>query len=314
MANTPDHAPRPLRPAALGKVLLQSARPWQWYKNFVIYTAFFFTLNEAWALGDLPAAAAMLARLTLAFGLFLLLATAVYLLNDIIDAESDRLHARKRRRPVASGRLPLPLAWTAAAAASAIALIGATLLSPQFALVACAYALINIAYTLLLKRIVLVDIFVISSGMVLRVIAGAVIMQVPISPWLYLCTALVALMLALVKRRSQLAANADLAIRQRATLGSYTLASLNQLIDITAATALIAYSLYTFTAPNLPPNNAMMITIPLVAFGVFRYILLASTSDKGEDPERLLISDRPLIAALLLWIAAALAILLLFRP
>ena len=310
--NTPADAP--LRPAALGKALLQSARPWQWYKNFVIYTAFFFTLNEAWALGDLPAAAAMLARLTLAFILFLLLATAVYLLNDIIDAESDRLHARKRRRPVASGRLPLPLAWTSAAIASAIALAGATLLSPQFALVACAYALINIAYTLLLKRIVLVDIFVISSGMVLRVIAGAVIMQVPISPWLYLCTALVALMLALVKRRSQLAANADLAIRQRATLGSYTLASLNQLIDITAATALIAYSLYTFTAPNLPPNNAMMITIPLVAFGVFRYILLASTSDKGEDPERLLISDRPLIAALLLWIAAALAILLLFRP
>lgn len=312
MANTPDNAPRL---AAIGKALLQSARPTQWYKNFVIYTAFFFTLNEAWTLADLPVAAALLARLTLALCLFILLATAVYLLNDIIDAESDRLHPRKRLRPVASGRLPFPLAWTAAALSAAVALIGAYLISPPFALVACAYALINITYSLLLKRIVLVDIFVISSGMVLRVIAGAAIMQVPISPWLYLCTALVALMLALVKRRSELAAsNGDHAVRQRATLGSYTLASLNQLIDITAATALIAYSLYTFTAPNLPPNNAMMITIPFVAFGVFRYILLASTSDKGEDPEKLLISDRPLIAALLLWIAAAFAILMLFRP
>ena len=308
MPNTPS------RPAALGKALIQSARPRQAYKSFVIYTAFFFTLNEAWALGDMAAAATLLARLTLAFILFLLLAAAVYLLNDIIDAESDRLHPRKRLRPVASGRLPLPVAWTAAAASFATAIIGAYLLSPQFAIVACAYAFINIAYSLLLKRIVLVDIFVISSGMVLRVIAGAVIMQVPISPWLYLCTALFALMLALVKRRSQLAVNGDLAVQQRATLGSYTLASLNQLIDITAATALIAYSLYTFTAPNLPPNNAMMITIPFVAFGIFRYILLASTSDKGEDPERLLLSDRPLIAALLLWIATAFAILLLFRP
>ena len=311
MPNTPNHAHLP---TALAKALLQSARPLQAYKNFLIYTAFFFTLNEAWALGDLPAATTLLARLTLAFILFQLLAAAVYLLNDIIDAPSDRLHPRKRHRPVASGRLSLPVAWTAAALSFTIALAGAYLLAPQFALVAATYAGINIAYTLLLKRIVLVDIFVISSGMVLRVIAGAALMQVPISPWLYLCTALFALMLALVKRRSQLAANGDLAVRQRATLGGYTLASLNQLIDIAAATALIAYSLYTFTAPNLPPNNAMMITIPFVAFGIFRYILLASTSDKGEDPERLLLSDRPLIAALLLWIATAFAILLLFRP
>ena len=194
------------RAISIAKALLISARPWQWYKNLVIYLAFFFTVNEAWMPGgDVRAALTLFGEITLAFAAFSALTSAVYLVNDILDAERDRLHTQKRNRPVASGRLPVSVAWTAAALAAVIGLGGSFALDPLFGVVSCAYALANAAYSLLLKHIVLVDVFVISSGMVLRAVAGAVIMQVPISPWLYLCTALVALLLALVKRRTQLA-------------------------------------------------------------------------------------------------------------
>lgn len=302
------------RAISVAKALLISARPWQWYKNLVIYLAFFFTINEAWMPGgDARAALTLFVEITLAFAAFSVLTSAVYLVNDVLDAERDRLHPQKRNRPVASGRLPVSVAWTAAALAAIVGLGGSFALDPLFGVVSCAYALANAAYSLLLKHIVLVDVFVISSGMVLRAVAGAVIMQAPISPWLYLCTALVALLLALVKRRTQLASAGENAARQRATLSRYTAASLDQLIVITATASLIAYSLYTFTAPNLPANNAMMITIPFVAFGLFRYILLAATSEHGENPERLLIGDRALMLALLLWIASAVAVLAMFR-
>ena len=300
--------------ASIAKALLVSVRPRQWYKNLLIYLAFFFTINEAWSpTADISGALGLFGVTTLAFLLFSALTGAVYLVNDILDAERDRLHPRKRHRPVASGRLPVTAAWAFAAVLAVIGLGGAFALEPMFGVIAGVYVLANVAYSLALKHIVLVDVFVISGGMVLRAVAGAAIMQVPISPWLYLCTALAALLLALIKRRSQLVAAGEDAASQRPSLSRYTVESLDRLIVITATASLIGYSLYTFTAPNLPDNDAMMLTIPFVAFGLFRYIMLSGNADAGENPEDLLMGDGPLIATALLWLGSAAVILALFR-
>ena len=296
------------------KALLVGMRPRQWYKNLIIYLAFFFTINEAWTpTADISTALNLFGVTTLAFLIFSALTGAVYLVNDILDVESDRLHQRKRRRPIASGRLSIPAAWSAAAVLAVIGLGAAFALAPLFGVISIVYALLNIAYSLLLKHIALVDVFVISGGMVLRAVAGAAIMQVPISPWLYLCTALAALLLALIKRRSQLLTAGEAAPSQRPSLREYTVESLDPLIIITATASLIAYSLYTFAAPNLPDNNAMMLTIPFAAFGLFRYILLTRIADAGENPEDLLMGDLPLIVSILLWLGSAALILALFR-
>ena len=300
--------------ASIAKALLVSARPRQWYKNLIIYLAFFFTIDEAWSpTADISGALGLFGVTTLAFLLFSALTGAVYLVNDILDAESDRLHPRKLHRPVASGRLPVTAAWASAAVLAVIGLGGAFVLEPVFGVISGVYVLANVAYSLALKHIVLVDVFVISGGMVLRAVAGAAIMQVPISPWLYLCTALAALLLALIKRRSQLVSAGEDAASQRPSLSLYTVESLDMLIVITATASLIGYSLYTFTAPNLPDNDAMMLTIPFIAFGLFRYIMLSGSVDAGENPEDLLMGDKPLIATALLWLGSAAVILALFR-
>ena len=300
--------------ASIAKALLVSVRPRQWYKNLIMYLAFFFTIDEAWSpSADIAAALGLFGVTTLAFLLFSALTGAVYLVNDILDAESDRLHPRKRHRSVASGRLPVTAAWASAAVLAVIGLGGAFELEPVFGVISGVYVLANVAYSLALKHIVLVDVFVISGGMVLRAVAGAAIMQVPISPWLYLCTALAALLLALIKRRSQLVSAGEDAASQRPSLSLYTVESLDRLIVITATASLIGYSLYTFTAPNLPDNDAMMLTIPFIAFGLFRYIMLSGSVDAGENPEDLLMGDKPLIATALLWLGSAAVILALFR-
>ena len=299
---------------SFGKALLISVRPRQWYKNLLIYLAFFFTINEAWMPNeDIVGTLNLFGTITLAFLIFSALTGAIYLLNDLLDVTSDRLHPKKRHRPIASGRLTLPAAWASAAVLSVFAVGAAFALEPVFGAISCIYALANITYSLFLKHVVLVDVFIISGGMVLRAVAGAAIMQVPISPWLYLCTALAALLLALIKRRSQLVTAGEKAADQRPSLSRYTVDSLDKLIVITATASLIGYSLYTFTAPNLPDNDAMMLTIPFVAFGLFRYIMTSGSADVGENPEDLLMGDRPLMATMLLWLLSAAVILALFR-
>ena len=309
-----EEAGDPKSAVGIAKALLVSMRPRQWYKNLIMYLAFFFTIDEAWSpSADIAAGLGLFGVTTLAFLLFSALTGAVYLVNDILDVEGDRLHPRKRHRPVASGRLPVTAAWASAAVLAVIGLGGAFALEPVFGVISGVYVLANVAYSLALKHIVLVDVFVISGGMVLRAVAGAAIMQVPISPWLYLCTALAALLLALIKRRSQLVSAGEDAASQRPSLSRYTVESLDMLIVITATASLIGYSLYTFTAPNLPDNDAMMLTIPFIAFGLFRYIMLSGNADAGENPEDLLMGDKPLIATALLWLGSAAVILAVFR-
>ena len=293
--------------------LLISARPKQWTKNLIIFFALFFTVHESWALDEPDLALMWLAKTALAFLLFSALSAAVYLVNDIFDVENDRQHPKKRARPIPSGELAIPVAWVAAASLTLLGLGVSFMLESLFGWVALGYILLMLAYSVVLKRLMLLDVFAISGGFVLRAVAGAAVLQVPISPWLYTCTGLGALFIALSKRRSELSLAGDEAGRQRDTLDRYSISLLDQFIAIVAPSTLLAYTLYTFTAPNLPENHAMMLTIPFVVYGLFRYIFLVHARDLGENPEDLLITDFPLIASIVLWLATASTILLLFR-
>ena len=295
------------------KGLLLSTRPKQWTKNLIIYFALFFSAGEAWHYQDIALTISLLGRTTSAFILFSALTGAVYLLNDILDTAGDRHHPTKCLRPIASGQVPLTVAWATSAGLAVTAFSLSFLLFPAFALVAFGYLLTMVAYSVVLKHIVLIDVFAISAGFVLRAVAGATVLQVPISPWLYICTALGALLIALSKRRSELVLAGNNAGRQRDTLGHYTTSLIDQLIAIVAPSTLLVYILYTFTAFNVPENQAMMLTIPFVAYGLFRYIYLVHVKVLGENPEDILVSDMPLITSIALWLATAATVLVVFR-
>lgn len=295
------------------KALIVAMRPRQWSKNLIIYLAFFFTVNEAWQFSNVLDGLPLFGKATLAFLIFSVLTGAVYIINDIYDIERDQRHPKKRFRPIPSGQLPIPMAWAAAATFIVVGLGAAFVFEPLFGAVSLAYVVSIVAYSMAIKHVVLLDVMTISAGFVLRAIAGAVVMQVPISPWLYICTGLAALLLALAKRRGELTTAGENAVGQRDSLQEYTPELLDQLISIVATASLIAYSLYTFTAANLPQNHAMMLTIPFVVYGLFRYVYLVHAKNAGENPEDILIGDRPLALSIVLWLATAAVVLAVFR-
>ena len=297
----------------LSAAVVRTVRPRQWTKNLIIYLALFFTVNEAWDPLDPGELWSLATKTTLAFLVFCALSGAIYIVNDIVDIERDRKHPRKRLRPIASGQLPIPLAWSAGFALVTVGLVSAFLLEPLFGGVSLVYVATMVAYSLLLKELILLDVFAISAGFVLRAVAGAAVLSLPISPWLFICTGLGALFLALAKRRGELAQAGDAAASQRGTLEIYSPEVLNQFIGVVATSVLIAYSLYTFTAPNLPENHSMMLTIPFVVYGLFRYMYLVHRKGLGENPEDIVITDAPLMATIVLWLATAAAILVVFR-
>ena len=299
--------------ASVTKALVLAMRPKQWTKNLTVYLALFFTVNEAWDPHDAGEMFFLVSKTTLAFVIFSALSGAIYLFNDISDVERDRRHFKKRARPIASGRLPIPTAWAATAALVPGGLTSAFLLEPLFGWVVFAYVAIMVAYTLLLRDLILLDVSAISAGFVLRAIAGAAVLQLPISHWLYICTAIGALFIALSKRRSEISQSGEDVGSQRNTLKRYTVDFLNRFIGVVAFATVLAYSLYTLTAPNLPENHTMMLTIPFVAFGVTRYMYLVHAKNLGESPEDIVLTDAPLVVAIVLWLAMAAAILVMFR-
>ena len=308
-----SHSTSPLPMANTVRALVYATRPKQWTKNLLVYLALFFTVDDTWSLSDLTSLMPLLGKTTLAFIIFTALSGAVYLVNDIIDAERDRLHRKKRLRPIASGLLSVPLAWGAAAVLMAGGINSAFVLEPFFGLTSVAYTTTMVVYTFLLKRLILLDVASISAGFVLRAVAGAAVLQVPISPWLYICTGLGALFIALSKRRSELALVGDEAAGQRDTLGWYTTGFLDQLISVVATSVVLTYSLYTFTADNLPDNSAMMLTIPFVVYAIFRYMYLVHSRHLGENPEDIIITDVPIIVTVLGWLTTAGTILVICR-
>ena len=298
---------------ATPKALLSAMRPRQWTKNLIIYFAFFFTVNQGWQLDNLEEAGRLFARTTAAFALFCLTTSAVYLINDVLDAEKDRRHPEKQHRPIAAGTLSPALAVGAAIVLSAGSLALAAVLEPMFALVVAIYVAVMVAYSTYLKRVVIVDVLTISGGFVLRAVAGAVILGVAISPWLYICTSLGALFLGFAKRLNESVVAGEDAGLQRETLDDYNAKFLEQLIAIVAPATLVSYILYTFTSESLPGNNAMMLTIPFVMYGLFRYLYLVHHRNLGESPEEILLTDKPLMLNIARWLVSAAAVLVVYR-
>ena len=281
--------------------LIKAMRPRQWIKNVLIFAAVVFDRK----IGFPPALLSTIAGV----GLFSLIASAIYLINDISDLEADRNHPTKKNRPSASGMLPIPIARFTAILLLAVALPLAYLLAPEFALICLGYFILNISYSLWLKHIPLIDVLVLASFYVLRVAAGVTIIHVErFSPWLYIATTFLALFLGIGKRRAELL-NGQKSNNTRRVLSSYTLTYLDQLIMIVLTITIVTYSLYTFFAPNLPENQVTMLTIPFVIYGVFRYLFLIQVEGRGEAPEEIILTDRPFQVNLILW---TIAILLIF--
>src|SRR5690349_3434405 len=274
------------------RAVLAALRPRQWTKNLLLFAGIVFAAKlgdgvrwvEAWA----------------GFAAYCAASSAAYLVNDVRDAEADRLHPIKRFRPVAAGELEPRTALVIAAALGALAVGVAAALGPWSLAFLGGFLALQAAYTLRLKHEVLIDVMAIAGLFVVRAAAGAEAVHVPISPWLLLCTALLALFLGLAKRRGELILVGAQRTPGRPVLEGYSLALVDQLVSVVAASTVIAYSLYTFTARD---SKTMMVTIPFVLFGVFRYLLLIQRDDVGEEPENVLLTDRPLLATIAGWAA-----------
>lgn len=317
--STPETEPEPSAPVEkrgfFGRLraLFAALRPKQWTKNLLLFSGFLFTLNQRWRPMQ-PEMWTFLRLTTLGALVFCAISSGVYLLNDLRDLPHDRVHPVKRRRPIARG---LVAPWLALV--TAIGLLGggtasAFVLRPLFGWVVVLYVLMQVAYTLRLKHVVILDAFIIAAGFVLRAISGAIVISVEISPWLYIVTFLGALFLGLCKRRHEISVLAQDAGRHRRILEEYSIELLDQMISIVTASTIMAYSLYTFwSLSSLNSNHLMMATIPHVLYGMFRYLYLVHRRGGGGSPEETLLRDRPLLCAVVLWIATAAAILMLGR-
>ena len=286
------------------KSFLKTMRPIQWAKNIFIFTALVFDRK-------LTHTSALLSTLAGA-ALFSLLASAVYIINDIADIEADRQHPKKRHRPIPAGELSLPLAWTGASGLILLTLTTAYLLEPAFLLICLFYLTLNLTYSKWLKHIPILDVMVLASFYVIRVTVGITLIEINrFSPWLYVVATLFALFIGFGKRRAELALSDQKAKQHRRVLDGYTLSLLDQLITIISGTTIVAYSLYTFSAPNLPENDCMMLTIPFVLYGIFRYLYLIQMGEGGA-PEEIAFTDRPLQIAIFLWGVSVLLIFYIF--
>ena len=283
--------------------LIISLRPAQWTKNLLIFAALVF----AEKLFDVRSVALSVA----AFAIFCALSGVVYLINDIADRRTDREHPLKRRRPIAAGTLPVPLAATAAGVIGMASLTAAFALNWKLGLVAAGYVALQALYSGPLKHIVIIDVLALSIGFVLRAAAGAVVIDVVVSHWLFVCTILLAMFIALAKRRHELVLLADGAASHRPILGEYSPYLLDQMIGVVTASTLIAYIFYTISPETAEKfgTDLLGLTIPFPLYGIFRYLYLVHRREGGGSPAELLINDRPLLACVMLWVAAVVLII-----
>jgi len=292
------------RSAAVG--LLVSLRPGQWAKNLVVFAALIFghRLTDPGAVGAAGAA----------FLVFCGLGGSVYLVNDVLDREQDRRHPLKARRPIASGALRPGTALAAAAVLGAAGVGAAFWIRPAFGAVAVAYLALLTAYSGWLKHVVILDVLAIAVGFVLRAVGGGVAIAVPVSQWLLVCTILLALFLALAKRRHELVLLAGGATGHRPILGEYSPYLLDQMIGVVTASTLIAYVFYAISPDTAQRFGTPLLglTIPLPLYGIFRYLYLVHRKEQGGSPAELLLNDRPLLVCVALWAAAV--ILIIYRP
>ncbi len=286
--------------------LLRTLRPRQWIKNGLVFMALLFDHKLAnWPL---------LLKTGAAFVLFCMVSSTVYIINDLADIEKDKQHPKKRRRALPSGQLKPWFAILSAVGILVVCLPLSFWLNVYFGAVVLVYFLLNLAYSFALKHIVLIDVMVVAACYLLRVAAGVIVAQAErFSPWLYLCTIFLALFLIIGKRRNELILLAGDANTHRPILEEYNLSLLDEMNHLVTTGAIIAYSFYTFSAENLPDNYSMMLTIPFVIYGLFRYQYLIHVKGEGGAPEMLLYKDRPLLLTVLLWGIAIVLIMYVFN-
>lgn len=283
--------------------LLELSRPRQWPKNLVVFAALLFSGNFLQ-----PDA---LAKACLAFACFILLSSSVYVFNDVVDAGEDRTHPEKRHRPLASGRVSKRSALLFMVALSLGGLTASWTLGPAFLAVATAYLLSTAAYSLWIKHVVILDVFFIALGFVLRAVAGGLAIAAPVSSWLLLCTTLLALFLGLAKRRHELVLLKTKAGSHRRALAEYNPALLDEMMAVVTSSTLVVYALYTFQAHRYHDTPVLMLTIPFVLYGIFRYLYLVHHKGLGGSPETALLGDKPLVMCILAWILACAGIMFL---
>ncbi len=289
------------------KIIILSLRPKQWSKNLIIFAGLVFSQNLL--------NTSYLFRSIAAFFIFCLLSGSVYIINDIVDKEQDKRHPVKSKRPIASEGLKVGSAIIFAIIFTIASLIFAYFVNFSFFLVAIAYFVIMLAYSLLLKKIVILDVLVVSIGFALRAFAGTVAISVEISVWLFLCAILLALFLAISKRRHELVLFEEAASSHRLVLGEYSKLLLDQMISIVTAATIIAYSIYTIAPETVSKFHSknLVLTIPFVLYGIFRYLYLIYQKQLGGSPERILLEDRSLIISILAWLLSIIVILYFVR-
>ncbi|MDR3710562.1 MAG: decaprenyl-phosphate phosphoribosyltransferase [Capsulimonadaceae bacterium] len=274
--------------------LLVAMRPKQWTKNLLVFAGLLFTIDAHHGATDFL-------RACFGFIAFSLLSSSTYLINDVLDVETDRNHPKKQFRPIAAGELSPSAAIIAALLMTVGMLAFSFHLDFKFGLCTVAYMVLTTAYTFKLKHVVILDLLVLASGFVLRAIGGARVIPVQISPWLVLCTLLLALFLAISKRRGELVAVSQGRRHARPILSEYTAAMLDQMNTIVTSALMMSYALYTIQSDTAHHHNYLMASIPFVIYGIFRYLYLIHRHEKGETPDEILLQDRPLLISILLW-------------
>jgi len=289
------------------KIYFELLRPKQWVKNFFVFGAIIFArkflvLDDLW-------------KTLAAFGLFCAVSSSIYIINDIFDRKEDALHPEKKDRPIASGRVSVGAGWVWAGGLGLLGLLGAFGINQYLGVVVLAYFVLNFCYSVVLKHIVILDVIVVALGFVLRVAAGAAAILVPVSPWIIITTLLLALFMALAKRRHELGLLEGSSSKHRRILAEYNPAFLDQMIGVVTTSTLITYALYTMSAETIKHTGTdkLILTVPIVLYGIFRYQYLVYKKEQGGNPTKMMLTDRPLIVAVLLWVIVS-GIIIYYKP
>ena len=302
--------------ALLGSNILITSRPNQWIKNLVVFIPVLFSFNESWTFIEYDLVLRLFVNALLSFGAFTFIAIAIYFINDVLDKKNDLKHPIKKQRPIASGELSISVAIYSSIVCVVIAFSISLIINLILLIAVCAYFLLMTFYSYKLKEILFLDIFSIALGFVIRVVAGAIAIDVPVSIWLCLCMLFGALFIAVSKRFSEIWTNDENFLYQRLVLERYSKLSKKNSIIILAIVmgiTLVLYILYTLSASNLPDNNAMMLTVPLVIAGMGRYFYLVINSHLGEKPEIIVVKDLVMKSVILFWICLVAGILYYWR-
>ena len=302
--------------ALLCSNILITSRPNQWIKNLVVFIPVLFSFNESWTFIEYDLVLSLFVNALLSFGAFTFIAIAIYFINDVLDKKNDLKHPTKKQRPIASGELSTSVAIYSSIVCIVISFSISLIINPILLIAVCAYFLLMAFYSYKLKEILFLDIFSIALGFVIRVVAGAIAIDVPVSIWLCLCMLFGALFIAVSKRFSEIWTNDENFLYQRLVLERYSkLSKKNSIIILAVVMSItfVLYILYTLSASNLPDNNAMILTVPLVIAGMGRYFYLVINSHLGEKPEIIVVKDLVMKSVILSWICLVAVILYYWR-